>query len=87
MENNIPYNPSMTRLHHNRNWKIEVFGQENGLPHFHLRWPDGRASLTIETLQVIIGNPPASILAEARAWAAAHREELWAAWYALNRRL
>lgn len=76
----------MTRLHHNRNWKIEVFGRERGLAHFHLRWPDGRASLAIETLEVIIGEPPATILAEARNWAEAHRQEVWAAWYALNRR-
>ena len=39
----------MTRLQHNRNWKIEVFGREHGVPHFHLRWPDGRATLDIET--------------------------------------
>jgi hypothetical protein len=76
----------MTRLHHNRNWKIEVFGREHGIPHFHLRWPDGRASITIETLEVIIGNPPATILAEARQWAEVNRERLRAAWLDLNRR-
>jgi hypothetical protein len=56
----------MTRLHHNRNWKIEVFGREHGVPHFHLQWPEGRASLDIETLEIIIGNPPPLILVEAR---------------------
>ena len=76
----------MTRLHHNRNWKIEVFGREHGVPHFHLRWPDGRASITIDTLEVIIGNPPAGILAEACAWAEDNRERLWTAWHDLNRR-
>jgi hypothetical protein len=76
----------MTRLHHNRNWKIEVFGREHGIPHFHLRWPDGRASITIETLEVIIGNPPPPILAEARQWAEVNRERLRAAWLDLNRR-
>jgi Domain of unknown function (DUF4160) len=75
----------MTRLHHNRNWKIEVLGREHGIPHFHLRWPDGRASITIETLEVIIGNPPALILAEARAWAKENRERIWAEWQKLNR--
>jgi hypothetical protein len=61
--NIVPYTSAMTRLHHNRNWKIEVFGREHGIPHFHLRWPDGRASITIDTLEVIIGNPPATIYA------------------------
>jgi len=68
----------MTRLHHNRNWKIEAFGREHGIPHFHLPWPDGRASIAIETLEVIIGNPPAIIFAEAREWAEINRDRLWA---------
>jgi len=76
----------MSRLHHNRNWKIEVFGREHGIPHFHLRWPEGRASINIETLEVIIGNPPAIILAEALTWAMVNREQIWAEWQKLNRR-
>jgi hypothetical protein len=76
----------MTRLHHNRNWKIEVFGREHGVPHFHLRWPDGRASIDIETLEIIIGNPPATILAEARIWAQENRECILTEWFKLNRR-
>ncbi|WP_083764770.1 DUF4160 domain-containing protein [Geotalea uraniireducens] len=67
----------MTRLHHNRNWKIAVFGREHGVPHFHLWWPDGRASINLETLEVIIGNPPAVLLAEARTWANENRERIW----------
>lgn len=76
----------MTRLHHNRNWKIEVFGLEHGIPHFHLRWPDGRAAISIETLEVIVGNPPALILHEAIAWAKENKEWIWAEWHKLNRR-
>lgn len=76
----------MTRLHHNRNWKIEVFGREHGIPHFHLRWPDGRASINIETLEIIIGRPPAIILAEALKWAKENREQIWSKWNELNRR-
>jgi len=57
-----------------------------GIPHFHLRWPDGRASLNIETLEIIIGSPPAIILAEARRWADENRELIWAKWSELNRR-
>jgi hypothetical protein len=76
----------MTRLHRDRNWKIEVFGREHGTPHFHLRWPDGHASIDIETLEVIIGNPPATVLAEACRWAKSNRERLREAWHQLNRR-
>jgi len=76
----------MTRLYHNRNWKIEVFGREHGIPHFHLRWPDGRASIDIATLEIIIGNPPTIILAEARAWAIEHRDHIMAKWHELNNR-
>ncbi len=76
----------MIRIYHNRNWKIEVFGQVHGRPPFHLRWPEGRASISIETLEVIIGRPPATTLTEVRQWAEANRERLWTAWYELNRR-
>ena len=76
----------MTRLHHNRNWKIEVFGREHGVPHFHLRWPDGRATLDIETFEIIIGNQPALILAEARKWARENKQRILAEWDKLNRR-
>ncbi len=76
----------MTRLHHNRNWKIEVFGREHGVPHFHLRWPGGRASIDIETLAVIIGNPPSDVLVEARAWATANREVIRREWRKLNQK-
>ncbi|MRR07451.1 MAG: DUF4160 domain-containing protein [Deltaproteobacteria bacterium] len=76
----------MTCIHHNRNWKIEIFGREHGIPHFHLRWPDGRASIAIETLQIIIGNPPTIILAEAREWAKANQELLRSVWRELNGR-
>lgn len=76
----------MTRLYHNRNWKIEVFGREHGIPHFHLRWPDRRASINIETLEIIIGNPPTIILEEARAWAMENRDQIVAKWHELNNR-
>jgi len=51
-----------------------------------LRWPDGRASINIETLEIIIGNPPADILAEARRWAKENIELIWEEWHKLNRR-
>jgi hypothetical protein len=75
----------MTRPH-NRNWKIEVFGREHGIPHFHMRLPDGRASISIETFEIIIGNPPALVLAEAIAWARENRELILIEWQKLNRR-
>jgi hypothetical protein len=29
----------MTTVHRNRNWKIQVFGREHGVPHFHVWTP------------------------------------------------
>jgi hypothetical protein len=42
--------------------------------------------LDIESLEIIIGNPPTLILAEARKWALENRERIWAEWRNLNRR-
>jgi uncharacterized protein DUF4160 len=50
-----------------------------------LRWPDGRASISIDTLEVIIGNLPSDILTEARAWAKKNGELILSEWENLNR--
>ncbi len=31
----------MTTLYSDRKWKLQVFGREHGLPHFHVWTPDG----------------------------------------------
>ena len=54
-------------------------------PHFHLRMPDGREALvTIDDLSILSCELHERELDDALAWAADHRDELRAAWQALN---
>jgi hypothetical protein len=74
----------MTTMRRDRNWKIQVFGREHGVPHFHVWTPNAEAVIAIETLAVLSGAVDAKTLEEARAWAEAHRAELLAEWRRLN---
>ena len=74
----------MTTLHRAQNWKIQVFGREHGIPHFHVWTPDAAAVVAIETLAVLSGSVDAKVLEEATSWAAEHRVELMAEWRRLN---
>ncbi|WP_459867032.1 DUF4160 domain-containing protein [Endothiovibrio diazotrophicus] len=74
----------MTTMHRSRNWKIQVLGNEHGIPHFHLLWPSGRASIAIENGEVLVGKVPAKLLAEARNWANDHCASLIQEWRRLN---
>lgn len=74
----------MTVMKRERNWKIELLGNEHGIPHFHLRWPDGKASVSIESLEVLAGKPPACIFVEASAWAQECKVNLHQEWIRLN---
>jgi len=74
----------MVTMHRRANWKIAVYGAEHGMPHFHIEGPGFRCSISIAMREVIVGDAPAGVLAEARAWAAAHQTELAAKWQELN---
>lgn len=74
----------MVTMHRRANWKIAVYGAEHGVPHFHIEGPDFRCSVSIATREVIIGDAPARVLAEARAWAAAYQAALATTWQELN---
>jgi hypothetical protein len=74
----------MTTLHRARNWKLQVFGREHGVAHFHVWTPDAAAVVAIDTLAVLSGTVDTKTLEEARAWAGAHRAELSAEWRRLN---
>jgi hypothetical protein len=76
----------MTSMHRGAGWKIEVFGREHGTPHFHLRWPEGRASIGIESLEVLVGKPSARLLDDARRWARENQSLLLREWRRLNPR-
>ncbi len=74
----------MTTMRRDRNWKIQVFGREHGVPHFHVRTPNAAAVVAIETLAVLSGAVDAKTLDEARDWAKTQREKLLAEWRRLN---
>jgi len=74
----------MTVVRRERNWKLELLGNEHGIPHIHLRWPDGRASVAIETAEVLAGRPPADILCDVKTWIEQHRTALMSEWFRLN---
>ncbi|MBI2354956.1 MAG: DUF4160 domain-containing protein [Deltaproteobacteria bacterium] len=74
----------MTVMQRERNWKIELLGNEHGIPHFHLRWPGGKASISIETLDVLAGKPPVDVLEAARAWTRQNQTKLLLEWKRLN---
>lgn len=74
----------MPTLHRHRGWKIQVFGREHGVPHFHVWTPDAAAVIAIDSLCVLSGSAGASVLAEARKWANEHRAEIEAEWKRLN---
>jgi hypothetical protein len=74
----------MVTMHRGPNWRISVYGREHGVPHFHVEGPDFRASVTIATLNVIVGTAPATVLSEALAWAREQQAALLAQWQELN---
>lgn len=74
----------MTTLHRDRKWKLQVFGREHGVPHFHVWTPDAAAVVAIDTLDVLSGSVEAGVLTEARAWASNHRAAIAAEWKRLN---
>jgi hypothetical protein len=68
-------------------WLSEFYGiviamdyAEHGVPHFHARYADEEASISIQTLDVIAGSLPERALRLVREWATLHRGELEADW-------
>ncbi|RJF89132.1 DUF4160 domain-containing protein [Oleomonas cavernae] len=74
----------MVTMHRQGAWKIAVYGNEHGIPHFHIEGRDFRASVNIATLELIIGTVSGEILREATVWARQNREALLAKWQELN---
>ena len=59
---------------------IAIYFHDHALPHFHARYAEHEASITIDTLRVHEGSLPRRALALVLEWAALHREELSANW-------
>jgi hypothetical protein len=58
---------------------IEMY-YEHGVPHFHVRYAEYDASITIETLEVLGGSLPRRAQRLVTEWAELHRDELLANW-------
>jgi hypothetical protein len=74
----------MVTVYRQPGWKIAVYGREHGMPHFHIEGPDFRCSVSIETLDVIVGTVPTTVMKDACRWAKANRSALLAKWRELN---
>ena len=59
---------------------IRMYFRDHNPPHFHVETNNGRALLDIRTLDVIEGRASSAALKEARSWAEANRDRLWAVW-------
>lgn len=59
---------------------IQMYFREHGVPHFHAIYGDRRASIAVETLEVLEGSVPPRVLGLVREWATLHQAELLADW-------
>ena len=74
----------MPTLHREANWKLTIYKDHNP-PHFHVIVSDGsEALIAISDLRLLDGAVPAKVLKAARAWAAAHKQELHSVWERCN---
>lgn len=74
----------MVTLHRGPSWKISVYAAEHGVPHFHIEGPEFRASVSIATLEVIVGQVPRRVLVAALDWALPNQADLATKWQELN---
>jgi hypothetical protein len=59
---------------------INMYFDDHAPPHFHARYNDDNAVISIDTLEVIEGSMRSKELALVRKWAAKHQAELLEAW-------
>lgn len=74
----------MPTLHRLANGKIAMYASDHGEPHFHVETPNGRCSVSIARLAVIVGTVDPGVLNEALLWAREHQELLQQRWKELN---
>lgn len=59
---------------------IAIYWKEHGIPHFHAKYGDHRASFAIEDLRLLEGHLPARVTGLVLEWASVHRDELRVDW-------
>jgi hypothetical protein len=60
--------------------EISMFYNDHVPPHFHIKYAEFRAQMSIETLDILEGKLPRRALALVLEWAALHRTELQENW-------
>jgi len=65
---------------------VRIYADDHRPPHFHIVGPDFQVMVRISDLQIIEGEARAGQIADAMAWASAHRESLALTWAELNER-
>jgi hypothetical protein len=59
---------------------IAMYYTDHAPPHFHVRYGDRKASLTVDDARLLEGSLPPRALALVKEWATIHRDELRADW-------
>ncbi len=59
---------------------IRMFFAEHAPPHFHAEYGEHKASINIQTLEVLDGNLPRRALSLTLDWAELHQDELMIDW-------
>jgi hypothetical protein len=59
---------------------ITMYFNDHNPPHFHVRYSEMRATISIHTLEVTAGELPARVLGLVSEWATIHRAELLENW-------
>jgi hypothetical protein len=63
---------------------IAMFNEDHPPPHFHARYAEHRAEISIETCEILAGSLPKRIARLVRRWHALHIDELRANWALLE---
>lgn len=59
---------------------ISMYFDEHDPPHFHVRYNEHRASVSIRELNIVAGSLPAKVRGLVQEWAEIHRDELLHIW-------
>ena len=59
---------------------IAMFYDDHAPPHFHVRYGEQKAIITIDTLTILQGRLASRAHGLVIEWAALHKEELWEDW-------
>jgi hypothetical protein len=59
---------------------ITMYYSDHQPPHFHVRYGDSKAQITIETISILNGTLPPRVFGLVAEWALAHQNELREDW-------